>query len=294
MTLSFCVLGSGSAGNCTLVSLHGPGEGRHMLIDAGLSPRRTAHRLGPLGIGLDQVSDVLLTHIDADHFHPGWVEQRTWRFTWRTHRRHLDGARMAGLPLGFIEPFDERFEPGPGTSVETMLLPHDQLGTVGYVIDHEGARLGYATDLGRVPPTFLKRFSRLDALAIESNYDLPLQAASDRPAALKSRIMGGLGHLSNEQSLEAVLRIAGVCDLRHIVLLHLSRHCNDPDLVRRLYARRAPHLLSRLTITNQWAPTPVLAVDGPRPQPLPAVAGRQLNFLETLGEPSWPPTLAPR
>ncbi len=121
-----------------------------------------------------------------------------------------------------------------------------------------------------------------------------MQVASPRPPALKSRIMGGLGHLSNEQSFDAVRSIAATCDLRHIVLLHLSRHCNDPALVHRLYAERAPHLLSRLTITNQWEPTPLLNVDGPQPQPVPTVSGRQLNFLESLPEPPLPPTLAPR
>jgi hypothetical protein len=103
---------------------------------------------------------------------------------------------------------------------------------------------------------------------------------------LKRRIMGGLGHLSNEQSLEAVLDIAGRCDLGHVVLLHLSRQCNDPTIVRDLYAQRAPDLLGRLTITNQYEPTPVLHV-GPRAGRAAgaAKAGRQLDFLESLPGP---------
>ncbi|MHC4416292.1 MAG: MBL fold metallo-hydrolase [Planctomycetota bacterium] len=284
MSLAFCVLGSGSSGNCTLVTLHGRTPPRHILIDAGLSPRQTAARLGPLGVSPKDLCDILLTHVDHDHFHPGWSGRAPrLEATWRAHRRHLG---LTGLPTRRAEPFEGTFELGPGTLIETTLLPHDQLGTTGFVIDHHGVRLGYATDMGRVPATLPPRLRNLAALAIESNYDRQMQLTSDRPAALKRRIMGGLGHLSNEQALDAVLQVVERGDLRHIALLHLSRHCNDPRIVRRLYAERAPHLLHRLTITNQHEPTPLLHVEGPEAGRPPAVeAGRQLNFLEAMPGP---------
>jgi phosphoribosyl 1,2-cyclic phosphodiesterase len=286
--LSFCVLGSGSAGNCTLVSLGDDGDVRHLLIDAGLSPRQTALRLGPLGVGLGDISDILLTHIDHDHFHPGWRDPGPNRIacTWRAARRHLRQARAAGLPPRDTEPFDDGFDLQPGTRVKVTTLPHDELGSTGFVIDHDATRLGFATDLGRVPETLLERFGDLAALALESNYDPALERASSRPDFLKQRIMGGLGHLSNEQALEAVLHIAGRCDLRHIALLHLSRQCNDPAIVRDLFARRAPHLLGRLTITNQHEPTPLLHIEPPPGGSKGAPrAGRQIDFLESLPGP---------
>ncbi len=279
MSLSFCVLGSGSAGNSALVTL---GDRRHLLIDAGLSPRRTVERLAPLGVGIDEITNVLVTHIDHDHLHQGWLEaEEPPCFTWHAHRRHLRRARLRGM-TGW-EPFEDGFELAPGTRVETTMLPHDQLGSCGFIIDHGGTRLGYATDVGRVTPTMLRRFTGLAALAIESNYDHALQVASGRPAVLKQRIMGGLGHLSNEQALDAVLGLDRIGRLRHVVLLHLSRQCNDPRLVRTLYARRAPHLLNRLTITSQDRSTPVLHVvpDGFARPPI----GRQLDFLETMPGP---------
>ncbi|MHC4347787.1 MAG: MBL fold metallo-hydrolase [Planctomycetota bacterium] len=288
MSLSFCVLGSGSAGNSTLVRLGAHSATRHVLIDAGLSPRQTALRLGPLGIGLDDISDILLTHIDHDHFHPGWRDAGSNRIacTWRAARRHLRQARAAGLPARDTAPFGDDFEMQPATRVEVTMLPHDELGSTGLVIDHDGVRLGFATDLGRVPETLLQRFEDLAALALESNYDPHLERASSRPDFLKQRIMGGLGHLSNEQALEAVLHIAGRCDLRHIALLHLSRQCNDPAIVRGLFARHAPHLLGRLTITNQHEPTPLLHVEPPLDGPDGAPrAGRQIDFLESLPGP---------
>jgi phosphoribosyl 1,2-cyclic phosphodiesterase len=277
MAIAFSVLGSGSAGNCTLVTLESAAAARHLLIDAGLSPKMTTKRLAPLGVAVEQVSDVLLTHLDHDHLHAGWLEE-TPSFTWRVHRRHLGPATLAGIPLRRLEVFDRPFTLG-GAAIAGHLMPHDEHGSCAFVIEHAGARLGYLTDLGRMPRQALRAFDGLDALAIESNYDRALEFASDRPAPLIRRITGGLGHLSNEQCLETVLAIARRGRLRHVALLHLSRHCNDPRIVRRLYARDAPHLLDRLTIASQRAATPLLRI-GRAEAPIPA--GRQLDLLESL------------
>ncbi len=283
MSLSLSVLGSGSGGNCALVVLHDRVEPRNILIDAGLSPQETANRLGPLGYRLNEISDIIVTHTDHDHLHRGWARsKRCGDFIWRVSRRHVAETVAAGIPARGLEPFDDRFQLGEHTPIEATPLPHDDLATMGLLISHGTVRLGYATDLGRVPSSLLQAFTDLDALAIESNYDRAMQQGSDRPEFLKQRIMGGLGHLSNEQSLEGVLTMARSGSLQHIVLLHLSRHCNDPRLVQQLYAKQAPHLLGRLTISNQYAATPVLHVTGrDGSADHPERAGRQLNFLET-------------
>jgi len=263
--MRLCVLGSGSVGNCSLVTLHGckghSDEPRHLLIDTGLSPRQTRKRLAGTGITLHDINDVLITHFDTDHFHPGWVrviEKNPIRV--HTHRRQQSDALKAGLTGRNLFFTEDGFELEGGTSVETMLLAHDDVGTVGYVIEHDGTRLGYATDLGRVPNVLLDRFINLHGLAIESNYDRAMQVASNRPAFLKRRIMGGMGHLSNKQSFQAAQHIAQQSDLSHLVLLHLSRQCNDPTIIKRLYHEQSPDMLNTLTISNQFTPTPVLKV----------------------------------
>jgi phosphoribosyl 1,2-cyclic phosphodiesterase len=261
MPLAFSVLASGSSGNCTLLRLEGERGPRHVLIDAGLSPRRTQQRVESLGIELEEIGDIVLTHLDADHLAPGWVRAApALEIAVHVHRRHARRAIRAGVPVPALHPFEERFRLGARTSVQGTLLAHDQLGSVAYVVEHESVRLGFATDLGRVPRSLLGCFVRLDALALESNYDGALQRQSDRPGFLKRRIMGGLGHLSNDQALEAVLQIASRSRLHHLVLLHLSQECNSPELVRRLYDRAAPHLVDLLTISDPTRPTPLLEV----------------------------------
>ncbi|MHC5022570.1 MAG: MBL fold metallo-hydrolase [Planctomycetota bacterium] len=280
MSLSFCVLGSGSAGNSTLLVLPHEAGDRFALIDCGLSPRRTAAALAPHGVDLDHVTDILLTHLDGDHCHAGWnaVIERS-DLSVHVHRRHRSPAARSGLPTSRLHLFDEApFALGDAIRVDSSLLAHDDLGTVGYVIEHAGARLGWATDLGRVPSALYDFFVDLDALGIESNYDRQLQLASDRPDFLKQRIMGGAGHLSNEQSLEAVLRVASRSNLVHIALLHLSRQCNDPRVVTRLYGEQAAHLLDRLTITSQYTPSPMLHV---APGPRTARSGQQMTMFDS-------------
>ena len=178
----------------------------------------------------------------------------------RVHTQHRRHAIRVGMPLDRITPFDSHFDACCGAAVKGVLLSHDHLGTVGFVLEHRGRRLGFATDLGHVPASLLDHFIDLDALAFESNYDRTMQIQSSRPAFLKKRIMSTRGHLSNEAALQAVTHIARHSTLSHVALLHLSRDCNDPEHVRRLYARDAPQLLDRLTITEQHEPSPMLTV----------------------------------
>lgn len=263
-TLQLCVLGSGSSGNCTVIR-HGDTA---MLLDAGFGPRTTAKRLANTGLALDDIQAICLTHLDRDHFNPNWLATLLrQRIAVYVHRRHIynlyriDTTKQlhrAGL-LHIVD--DQRFEPLDGLTASPVHLPHDRQGTIGFRLQTDGGTIGYATDLGSVPDALIDRFASTDILAIESNYDPQMQIDSPRPEMLKRRIMGNAGHLSNEQAFAAVQRIVDNCSRggpAHIVLLHRSRQCNCPNLVRRLFARDA-RFATRLTLTEQTQPTRWLA-----------------------------------
>ena len=221
------------------------------MIDTGFSMKQTKERMRTHGLALDDVQDVLVTHFDRDHFNPVWCKtfaQRNMRV--HIHEKHIGRAERAGLDERCIVPFTTNIQLH-GSNVETIHFAHDALGTIGFIFDTGTLRFGFATDLGRVPQLLLDRFIHLDGIAFESNYDPTMQAMSNRPEALKSRIMDGEGHLSNEQSLAAICHIASESDLQHIVLLHLSRQCNSPAIIRDLYQANLAHLYSSVTITCQ-------------------------------------------
>ena len=269
--LAFSVLASGSGGNCTAIRLEErDGRRRLALVDLGLSPRMTRGRLGQVGWAWREVTDVLLTHLDSDHFRPTWAAQLQGSAV-RVHasEEHCRGLRAMGVCPHRLTAIGGGGAGGlgrldPDVNVQAMALPHDEGWTTGWILEREGLRLGYATDLGTAPEALLEAFVDLDAVLLESNYDPALQLASRRPDFLKRRIMGGRGHLSNEQALEAMLAISARCGrLRHIALLHLSRQCNDPAIVRRLWRERAPHLEDRLILTSQHVASPIVRVGAP-------------------------------
>ena len=255
--MSLCVLGSGSTGNCSvLVCESSNGERTVSLIDLGLSPRETARRLHRVGLRLEEVDSALITHFDSDHFYQGWINAgRKLGLTLRFHRHHRSFAHRAGATVVRCECFHTAFDLCDGVHVQPVHFAHDEHGTVGYRFDSLAGSIGFATDLGSVPGDLYKHFTGLDVLALESNYCPVMQRESDRPIFLKKRIMGGSGHLSNEQSFEAVQRIAATSRLQTICLLHLSQQCNDPKRIEAIY-EAAPQLRDKLVLSHHDRPTP--------------------------------------
>jgi phosphoribosyl 1,2-cyclic phosphodiesterase len=226
MPLSLCVLGSGSSGNCTYVG----SDSTRILIDAGLSGRETADRLGRIGVGLEGLSAVCLTHEHDDHTSALSIL-----------------ARRAGLALyanaGTIQAFERRgraaelpwrvFTTGsPFTigdlTIEPFSVPHDSYDPVGFAVQCGRARVGIVTDMGMSTELIRARLRHCSVLVVESNHDPDLLRGSKRPWGLKQRIAGRQGHLSNEQAAELVAGIAGP-ELRCVLLAHLSAECNDPE-----------------------------------------------------------------
>jgi phosphoribosyl 1,2-cyclic phosphodiesterase len=279
------VLASGSSGNATILRT----ARSTILIDAGLSPRRTRAHLAQLDLTLEDLNGILLTHLDSDHFHTGWPNALPQSLPVYMHSTHLRTAQARGLPRRACKTFNDVFEPTDDFAAFVTLNAHDQLGTAAFRFEFvTGASLGFATDLGSISDSLVEHLSAVDVLAIESNYCPKMQVESDRPSFLKHRVMGGSGHLSNQECAQLVAEIR---PRDHVVLLHLSRQCNDPGLAARLHARE-PY---RLTVTSQTEPTPWIEITPSRtpaqapviqPEPKPIVCGSLLDHAS--------PTHAPR
>lgn len=256
-SLDFAVIGSSSAGNTAFLRVQTPRATRQILIDGGISPRATKGFLSALGYELAETSDLLFTHFDHDHAKAGWARAAMRDgIMLRCSHSHLRLARERGYPDVCVETFDAR---GDGFTLGEMHVipcenPHDDGGTVAFRIETPAGSLGFATDLGRASGALIESLRGVDILAIESNYDRAMQLSSNRPEFLKDRIMGGKGHLSNEECIDAVRAIAWPREPEHVVLLHLSRDCNCPDLVRNLWKRALPSLEPRLTIARPYEP----------------------------------------
>jgi phosphoribosyl 1,2-cyclic phosphodiesterase len=271
--LQLCVLASGSGGNCTLLRT----PAGTMLIDIGIGPRTFGRRVAMTGSSFSpqQINAVCLTHLDSDHFNTNWFKTlERFQIPLYCHAGVVERveARAPGVVVRSFD-CDSSFEPIEGLRFDAISCAHDETGSHGFVIDGFSTRIGYATDLGHVPGEMLDAFCDLDLLCIESNYDRQMQIDSDRPWFLKQRVMGGKGHLSNDQAYQAVVQMLNRCEAagrqmpRHIVLLHRSRECNCPDRLRDHFSRDA-RIARRLTLAEQFEPTCWLAPG--------AVAGDQM------------------
>lgn len=270
------ILASGSSGNCSVL-IHRTAEGKRRvwMIDAGLSPRRTTMLLRAMGVTLADIEGLFLTHLDTDHWCPSWRSALPRNVAVRVHDAHArDFAHLAG-ETGRALTFDQPISLGDGVEVSPVLAAHDEEGAAVFRFHFPRGSLGFATDIGQATTSLISHLRGVDVLAIESNYCPVMQKASPRPAFLKQRIMGGHGHLSNQQSAAATRAIA---PRSHVVLLHLSRQCNLPALA----AREHGGAQYRVTIASQHSPTPWVPIAGAPPGEMP-VSDRQSLFVTGVG-----------
>jgi phosphoribosyl 1,2-cyclic phosphodiesterase len=273
MSLELCILASGSAGNAAI--LRSPAG--VLLIDAGIGPRTLSDRLDGTGVRLADISALCLTHLDGDHFSPRWASTlQRLSIPVYCHANKVDGLALCCPDLvPLVRPFETApFSPIAGLTCNPIQFAHDRLGSHGFVVDGFSYRIGYATDLGRVPSYFFDRFRDLDCIALESNYDPQMQADSGRPRFLRHRITGGHGHLSNLQAFAAIRKLLDRARRLpdHIVLLHRSQECNCPELLHRLFSSDG-RIAPRLTLAQQHERSPWLG----RTQ-RPPLVGEQLRL----------------
>lgn len=220
------ILASGSSGNCMHI---GSGTG-DILIDAGISMRRIQAGLGNLGLELDDISGVLITHEHSDHV--SGLKMLAKHYSMPVYAPHTIANRLRGM-LPELEPclhiirVDEPFALA-GLKVTAFHTPHDTDESVGYRVEGDGC-FAAATDLGHVTQTVLDNLTGADAVLIEANHDVDLLSAGPYPLYLKRRILSERGHLSNE-SCGRLARYLCQHGTRQIILGHLSRENNRPEL----------------------------------------------------------------
>lgn len=242
MGLRLQILGTSSSGNCALIET----ERTRILLDAGFSGRRLESLLKEAGKPIETIDAVFLTHEHSDHIAGlrGLARHRKLAFF-----ANYGTAQVAQDKLQ-RELRWKIFETGTtfafqDLTVETVLLPHDAMEPVGYVFRTGGGdlfqprcSLAWITDLGHVPASLGDLVREVQLLVLEANHDPDmLELDPKRPFSVKQRISGRHGHLSNAASrafLESVERPLW----RRVLLAHLSKECNHPDVVRRVMGER--------------------------------------------------------
>ena len=233
MEMYFCPLYSGSSGNALFCQY---GETR-LLIDAGKSGKTIEDALAGIGADIRTVSGVLITHEHSDHISGAGVLARKYHLplyataeTWKV----MEGK------IGKIPP-DTRREITAGRDfwlgdigVVPFSIPHDAADPVGFRLYGGSVSVSTATDLGFFSDEVWANVAGSTLVLLESNHDPDMLRANPKYApALKKRILGDYGHLSNEACASALLKlIAGGTGT--VILGHLSGENNTPGLARRV------------------------------------------------------------
>lgn len=223
--MQIVILASGSKGNATYIKT----DHTTLLIDAGISYRQIRLRLLDRGLSLDHLDAVLVTHEHSDHV-KGLQTLIKYTgakvFTKEDTFNHLYARPSMELPytcfhrVDHLEPFilnDLKITP--------IDISHDAVSAVGYIIETEGKKLVYMTDVGYLPETDYTQIKNADMYVFEANYDVSLLFSSARPYYLKKRIDSVKGHLSNADSAYHLTKLIGD-KTKTIVLAHPSAECN--------------------------------------------------------------------
>jgi len=223
------MLGSGSAGNSALVAT----DHCKVLVDGGLSARQLALRLERCSVIAEQLDGVLLTHEHTDHICGVEVLCRKFDLPIYCNRLTADALRCNCLLEGRGN--WRIFETGSEFSicditVQTFPVPHDAVDPLGFVFHAGSGSLGFITDLGYVTKLIVERLRQVQTLVIETNHDEKLlQNDTHRPWPVKQRIQSRHGHLSNTAAA-GVIKELSPGKIERVVLGHLSRDCNTPEL----------------------------------------------------------------
>ncbi len=227
MSLKVCVLSSGSSGNCAYVASDTTG----ILIDAGLSCKETAARLAAIGVELQSISAICLTHEHDDHKSSLGILHRKTGAALYANSGTIDALgqddKLKDLKWNMFST-GSAFQIGD-IRIEPFSVPHDSYDPVGFALSDGSSRVGVVTDMGIVTDLIRERLKGCQVIVLESNHDTDMLKASQRPWSLKQRIAGRQGHLSNKDAAELLAEVAGDT-LTVVFLAHLSSDCNKPDV----------------------------------------------------------------
>jgi len=224
------ILGSGSSGNALYIE----SGATSVLIDVGLSAKETARRMTDAGLDPTKLSAVIVTHEHTDHMKgvrvfsatadvPVFMSEATRAECKFPH----DGEKM---PWGETIASGEPFQIGT-LNFYPFTIPHDGVDTVAFTVESEGVKVGAVTDLGYITQLVAERLRGSALVMIESNHDRDMLKVAPYPWSVKQRIASNTGHLSNDETARWI-REEFDGQAEYLVLGHLSRRCNHPELAR--------------------------------------------------------------
>lgn len=225
MNDGYCPLASGSKGNCTYLGI---GKTK-ILIDAGISGSATKKKLEEIGVSLEEIEAIVITHEHSDHI--DGLKTLAFRYGIPVFANSATAkgiyAALGSCPQFKIFTTGESFTCG-NIDIHPFSIQHDTSDPVAFTFRSDGLKIGICTDLGFSTTLVRSRLMGCDYLMVEANHEPSMVHACSRPQVYKQRVLGRSGHLSNESCAQLLAEVMGD-QLKHIHLAHLSQECNTPQ-----------------------------------------------------------------
>ena len=252
MALYFTSLNSGSNGNCYYVGT----QTDAVLIDVGLSCRETEKRMKQLGLNMKTVKAIFVSHEHGDHIKGVSTLANKYSLpVYITSRTAKQGPRLIShLSKNFTA--KEKVIIGD-LQVTPFLKYHDATDPHSFIISSNGITVGVLTDIGTVCEEVVHHFKQCHAVFLEANYDATMLENGKYPIHLKNRIRGGQGHLSNKEALDLFITHRSP-NLSHLLLSHLSKENNSPEIVESLFKQYANGIT--ITIAHRHQATEIFTI----------------------------------
>lgn len=224
----FVVLSSGSSGNSVFID-H---AGTKILVDAGFSGRKIENLLQSVGENPKDLDAIFLTHEHGDHSKGAAILAKRHKVPLYANR----GTWKAYLPKtkNFKGELIREFKSDEFLNFKSMdIYPistyHDACEPVGFIIYLGNKKISLITDTGVIDDNMAYHIKGSDIYYLEANHDLEALKIGPYPYNLKLRVMGKMGHLSNDQAAEV---LGDVLEGRgeDVFLSHLSTTNNTEEL----------------------------------------------------------------
>jgi phosphoribosyl 1,2-cyclic phosphodiesterase len=263
-------LNSGSNGNCYYIA----NKNEAILVDAGISCRETEKRLRRLGLSMGKVKAIFISHEHYDHIKGVDVISKRHNIP-----VYITDETLKNSGLKISRANIRSFKAHEAVSIgELSVLPfpkfHDANDPYSFVVSGSGVNIGVFTDIGAPCDHLKKHFSLCHAAFLESNYDHEMLMNGNYPEYLKRRIAGDKGHLSNDQALQLFLDHKAD-HLSLVLLAHLSKENNDPQLARDLFKKHSGTI--EVVVASRYEETELYAVSGEK-KPVSAMVGEQTSL----------------
>ncbi len=229
--MKICSLFSGSDGNCTYIH----SDNTRLLVDVGISGTKAAGALKDIGVSVEALDGILVTHEHIDHIKGVGVLSRKYNLKVFATGRTFEAMKKTVGDIALcntIEIEKNSYFNINDIEVHPFGISHDAIDPVAYSFYNKNKKISVCTDLGYVSRGVYENLKGSDILLLEANHDLEMLSKGPYPFHLKKRISGNKGHISNSTCANVLKKLAcepGNC-LRSVMLGHLSKENNTKEI----------------------------------------------------------------